>query len=468
MRQSSEISTTFASTATHQASRKRIEQSPSLDKKTIDGGWPTSSNQSMSNSKRLPPLPPSSSSHDEADLRTQSPSLVEKTVDDGGWSTCSDQSSPKPIKTAPKMRQSSESSNTFASSATHQPSRRRVEQSPSFIAWTTDSAQSIGTSKSLSPLPPSFPDDEAKSRTRWAGAERALKKLTDNLSLRNIRDKRTPSASAEADGVVNEIIPDPHSRNHGELSDEPMSTRASSRQLTPNGSKFHKELSPPSTSKTFKSSKSAEADNVHDFVVPDPRSRNYSDLTDESIGTRVNNRVEPPYQSTHKDSKSGNYSLSPKSTSKIHLSRCRTCGMDFESRNSLFKHLEDYQHAKDLSSRKPQDYKRPQTAALVRSKKSVDPHNTCLACYKTFDCSHSREPLFQHLEDTGHATNIRSGEREELRRWSMTDSVDPRNTCLACYKTFDCSYSREPLFQHLEDTGHATNIRSGEREEVYR
>ena len=396
MRMSSETSNTFASIATHQASRRRTAQSPSFVEKNVnDNGRPTSSDQSTSDSKPLPPLPPSSSPHDEADLRTQSPSLVEKNVNDG-----------RP----------------------------------------TSSGQSKSTSKSHSSLPASYhPHDEADLRTKWAGAERALKKLTDNMSLRNIRDKTTPSPSAKADSVIDKTNPDLHSPNQGDLSDEPMSTRISSRQLIQKGSKFLKELSPQSTSKTSKFSTSTEGD---DIVDPDPRSRNYSDLTSEPISTRISSR-----QLIQKGSKFLK-ELSSQSTTKT--SKLSTSAGKFLKELSS----QSYGHARSLTTHEPEK--------LVRSKEPVNPRDTCLACYRTFDCSYGRDALFQHLEDTGHATNTRTGEREELHRWSTNESVDPHDTCLACYRTFDCSYSRDALFQHLEDTGHATNTRTGEREELHR
>ncbi|KAG7291069.1 hypothetical protein NEMBOFW57_001079 [Staphylotrichum longicolle] len=150
-----------------------------------------------------------------------------------------------------------------------------------------------------------------------------------------------------------------------------------------------------------------------------------------------------------------------------------------------------------------------------KARQLIDPRLTCLACQKPFG---TRSDLFEHLEATGHARDLATGEpeppkvvetavparyggpnkvlegyydtpqrvpREDLRRGGemINPGVNPNKalegyhptpqhlpredfrrggekiypglTCLTCYKGFR---DRNSLFNHLERSGHARDL----------
>ncbi|KAJ5175212.1 uncharacterized protein N7482_001089 [Penicillium canariense] len=142
----------------------------------------------------------------------------------------------------------------------------------------------------------------------------------------------------------------------------------------------------------------------------------------------------------------GNHDVDPYLT-------CLACRKEFSNRQDLFKHLEKFQHGRDLVTGKPKKYARPPGFQVPE----IDPWLTCLACEEEFS---DRNDLFEHIEEFQHGRDLVTGTPEEYVRpyGYQDDEVDPYLTCLACEENFS---SRDDLFEHIEEFQHGRNLLTG-------
>ncbi|OQD93173.1 hypothetical protein PENSOL_c034G04279 [Penicillium solitum] len=121
---------------------------------------------------------------------------------------------------------------------------------------------------------------------------------------------------------------------------------------------------------------------------------------------------------------------------------CLTCGEGFDDRDSLFEHLEQLQHGRDLVTGKPERYIRP----YENQAQEVDPRLTCLTCEEEF---YDRDSLFEHIEEFQHGRDLITGKPEKYTRPAhYTEQLDPYSTCMTCDTTFG---DRDRLFRHIEN-----------------
>ncbi|KAJ5273273.1 hypothetical protein N7478_008398 [Penicillium angulare] len=88
---------------------------------------------------------------------------------------------------------------------------------------------------------------------------------------------------------------------------------------------------------------------------------------------------------------------------------CLACGTSFSNRLDLFKHLERFQHGRDLATGKPEKYGMPPGYKIPK----VDSWLTCLACKKKF---FDRDDLFEHIEKFQHGRDLITGKPEKYKR----------------------------------------------------